>query len=72
MEDDQKKERERRKKKKFQSTSPGWRTTDLDNIIGEGITISIHVPRVEDDACTFSVLVGDKAFQSTSPGWRTT
>ena len=34
---------------RFQSTSPGWRTTKHDKFTREDADISIHVPRVEDD-----------------------
>ena len=56
----------------FQSTSPAWGTTmSLD---GDGYDqfISIHVPRVGDDA---ACIVGNHyhyKFQSTSPAWGTT
>ena len=34
--------------------------------------ISIHVPRVEDDAGFYGIVRRDFEFQSTSPVWRTT
>ena len=37
---------------RFQSTSPVWRTTDEILYGGHSYTISIHVPRVEDDSNT--------------------
>ena len=36
-------------KVEFQSTSPVWRTTDRIFANKHGVSISIHVPRVEDD-----------------------
>ena len=33
----------------FQSTSPVWRTTKYRSKSDNSLTISIHVPRVEDD-----------------------
>ena len=34
---------------RFQSTSPVWRTTTISDLYSPTRTISIHVPRVEDD-----------------------
>ena len=36
------------------------------------LTISIHVPRVEDDVTAIDCQLKTSRFQSTSPGWRTT
>ena len=56
----------------FQSTSPVWRTTQsYCPHMGRG-AISIHVPRVEDDAEAFLHTAKRSVFQSTSPVWRTT
>ena len=56
----------------FQSTSPGWRTTEHGVDIVYRRFISIHVPRVEDDLVRLQYNVIMRIFQSTSPGWRTT
>ena len=57
---------------KFQSTSPVWRTTYCDKKPFTVFSISIHVPRVEDDLHLFLQQVFLQVFQSTSPVWRTT
>ena len=72
MEDDQRERAKATPPKKFQSTSPVWRTTAMSVFILFIIVISIHVPRVEDDADMISEAREDKIFQSTSPVWRTT
>ena len=41
---------------KFQSTSPVWRTTLLRTAKTAELSISIHVPRVEDDEIRCSVI----------------
>ena len=56
----------------FQSTSPGWRTTRLFSNCRSRESISIHVPRVEDDTVLEWMSSSNVKFQSTSPGWRTT
>ncbi len=56
----------------FQSTSPVWRTTSKAWGVDTSQFISIHVPRVEDDATTVGSLIRIYPFQSTSPVWRTT
>ena len=56
----------------FQSTSPVWRTTIATKTELSVKGISIHVPRVEDDAATCALCQCLTVFQSTSPVWRTT
>ena len=56
----------------FQSTSPVWRTTFDKSSPQRELSISIHVPRVEDDKCRWALSWWCGEFQSTSPVWRTT
>ena len=49
-----------------------WRTTTCPLPFFVVLRISIHVPRVEDDAENFHERVPVVLFQSTSPVWRTT
>ena len=49
-----------------------WRTTGKLEKCGLHLEISIHVPRVEDDAYRSASFYNYKKFQSTSPVWRTT
>ena len=58
--------------KPFQSTSPVWRTTGERRGKNLERGISIHVPRVEDDAREGYHGLYVEIFQSTSPVWRTT
>ena len=49
-----------------------WRTTVVGVVALIPIAISIHVPRVEDDAIVIPLIGSIFKFQSTSPVWRTT
>ena len=53
--------------RKFQSTSPVWRTTKKFLKVADSTTISIHVPRVEDDSASSGAAAVAGVFQSTSP-----
>ena len=56
----------------FQSTSPVWRTTRFGIVYYLRLSISIHVPRMEDDEVRNVGKTSSEVFQSTSPVWRTT
>ena len=49
-----------------------WRTTNGTAINRWKSSISIHVPRVEDDFTVSEWMSSSNVFQSTSPVWRTT
>ena len=52
----------------FQSTSPGWRTTDGQNVLHATLYISIHVPRVEDDDIFVAFQLNSMNFNPRPPG----
>ena len=52
----------------FQSTSPGWRTTKSSDKAQDVEHISIHVPRVEDDATTKTESRTPAHFNPRPPG----
>ena len=56
----------------FLSTSPAWGTTLMDRLYRPLSEISIHVPRVGDDAAPWSSTRRTGLFLSTSPAWGTT
>ena len=56
----------------FLSTSPVWGTTTRVLVFQRRPVISIHVPRMGDDALTNPLATSSKIFLSTSPVWGTT
>ena len=59
--------------RKFLSTSPVWGTTGSRCHRRAGCSISIHVPRMGDDVCPFTLTANSVSkFLSTSPVWGTT
>ena len=53
----------------FQSTSPVWGMTSIVDYCSRECAVSIHIPRVGDDAAYRNWLGVRDGFQSTSPVW---